>query len=130
MTNYTARLYTLVGAVLVFFVVWATIAAHPWRTQTAAAQDSRLALLHAREQRLRAEALAVKRIVDKRWSVYQAQLALRKQEIASVQAANAKAPSASLASATYSAPSSGGYAAAAPSVRIVTLPPLTITRTS
>ena len=33
-----------------------------------------------REQRLRAESLAVKRIVDRRWAVYRAQLALRKRE--------------------------------------------------
>ena len=132
MTNHTARLYAHVGAVLVFFVAWATIAAHPWAAQATAGPDPRLAALQAREQRLRAEALAVKQVVDRRWAVYRAQLALRKQEIAAVQAANAKARSASLAAAqTYSTPSSGGPAApAAPSVRVVTLPPLTITRTS
>lgn len=136
MTNHAARLYALAGAVLVFFVAWAAIAAHPWRTQAATAgQDPRLAALQIREQRLRAEALAVQRIVDKRWAVYRAQLVERKRAIAAVQAANARARAASLASArvpTYSAPSSGGSApaAAAPAVRIVTLPPVTITRTS
>lgn len=131
MTSHTARLYALVGAVLVFFVAWATIAAHPWRTQAAAAPDPRLAALQMREQKLRTEARMVQRVVAKRWAVYRAQLALRKQEIASIQAANAKAHAASLAAArTYSAPSSGGSYSAAPSVRVVTLPPLTITRTS
>ena len=61
--------------------------------------------------------------LDRRWAAYRAQLALRKQEIAAVQKANAKA--ASLASVQ----SSPSYSAA-PAVRVVTLPPLTITRTS
>jgi hypothetical protein len=130
MTNHTVRLYALVGAVLVFFLSWAAIAAHPWRKQAAAAQDPRLAALQAREQRLRAEALAVKRVVEKRWAVYRAQLALRRKEIASIQAANAKARSASLASARSYSASSGGGSYSAPAVRVVTLPPLTITRTS
>ncbi len=126
MTSHVARLYALVAAVLVFFVAWAAIAAHPWRTKTSAATaDPRVAALQLREQRLRAEALAVKRVVDRRWAAYRAQLALRKREIASINARNAKAR-ASLASAS----TAGAVSAAAPSVRIVTLPPLTITRTS
>ncbi len=129
MTNHTARLYALAATVLVFFVAWATIAAHPWRTQKTAAQDPRLAALQAREQRLRAEALAVKRIVDKRWAVYRANLTARNRTIATVKAANAR--TAALASAPQPAPTTPtAGAAAAPSVRIVTLPPLTITRTS
>lgn len=126
MTNHLARLYALVGAVLVFFVAWAAIAAHPWQKRSASAvQDPRLAALQLREQRVRADALAVKRVLEKRWAVYRAQLALRKQEIAAVKKANAKA--ASLASVQSS--SSSSYSAA-PAVRVVTLPPLTITRTS
>lgn len=125
MTSHVARLYALVAAVLVFFVAWAAIAAHPWRTKTSAAADPRVATLQIREQRLRAEALAVKRVVDRRWAAYRAQLALRKREIASINARNTKAR-ASLASA----PAAGAVSAAAPSVRVVTLPPLTITRTS
>ena len=126
MTSHVARLYSLAAAILVFFVAWAAIAAHPWQTHKTAAQDPRYAALQLREQRLRAESLAVKRILDKRWAAYRAQLALRKHEIASINAANAKARTASLASAP-AAVSGGGYA---PSVRVVTLPPLTITRTS
>ena len=120
MTNHVARLYALVAAVLVFFAAWAVIAAHPWQTRSAAA-DPRLAALQVREQRLRAESLAVKRIVDRRWATYRAQLARRKREIASVRSQNARTRIA--AAALASAP-------AAPSVRVVTLPPLTITRTS
>jgi hypothetical protein len=121
MTSHVARLYALVAAVLVFFVAWAAIAAHPWQSK-AASSDPRLAALQLREQRLRAESLAVKRILDKRWAAYRAHLAQRKEQIAAINAQNAKTrAAASLASAT---------SAAAPSVRVVTLPPLTITRTS
>ncbi len=128
MTNHTVRLYALAAAVLVFFLAWAAIAAHPWQSRKAAAQDPRVAALQLREQRLRAEALAVKRVVDKRWAVYRAQLAVRRQEIAAIKGANAKAQRASLASARAASPA--GPTATAPSVRVVTLPPLTITRTS
>ncbi len=132
MTNHTARLYSLVGAVLVFFVAWAMIAAHPWRAQATTVRDPRIAALQVREQRIRAEGRAVQQILDRRWTVYRAQLALRKREIAALTAANARARSASLASLrTQAAPSaSAPVQGAAPSVRVVTLPPLTITRTS
>jgi hypothetical protein len=132
MTNHTARLYALVGAVLVFFVAWAAIAAHPWRAQAQAARDPRLAALQAREERLRTESIAVRRIVNRRWAAYRAQLALRKREIAAIQVASANARAASLASAQSITMASAPAAApaAAPSVRVVTLPPLTITRTS
>ncbi len=102
MTSHTARLYALVGAVLVFFVAWAAIAARPWQKQSAVPNDPRLAALQVREQRVRAEALAVQRIVDRRWAAYRTQLAQRKQQIAAVRAANTKTRAASLASAPAS----------------------------
>jgi hypothetical protein len=110
MTSQVARLYALVAAVAVFFVAWATVAAHPWRTHTAAATDPRVAALQLREQRVRAESLAVKRVVDRRWAAYRAKLSARRQQTAQL---------------VSSAP-----AVAAPPVRVVTLPPVTITRTS
>ena len=129
MTSHVARLYSLAAGVLVFFVAWAAVAAHPWQTHKTAAQDPRYAALKVREHRLRAESLAVKRILDRRWATYRAQLTLRKHEIASINTANAKArATASLASAPAAVSSGGG--GYAPSVRVVTLPPLTITRTS
>ena len=123
MTSHVARLYALAAALLVFFVAWAAIAAHPWNNRSAA--DPRYTALKAREQRLRAESLAVRHVLDKRWAAYRARLARRRHEIATIEAANARARAASLAAASASV-SSGS----APSVRVVTLPPLTITRTS
>lgn len=105
MTDHVARLYALVAGVLVFFAAWAGVVAHPWATTPA--QDPRVAALAARQQRVRLESLRVQRIVDHRWAAYKAALAKR----------NAQA--AQLASAP-----------AAPSVRVVTLPPLTVTRVS
>ena len=60
MTSQVARLYALAISLLVFFVLWAAIAAHPWvrtsRTRSAA-QGNNLAVL---EQRLRADAKLVR----------------------------------------------------------------------
>jgi hypothetical protein len=103
MTSHVGRLYALAIALLVFFVTWASVAAQPWLSATKA--DPRVAALAAREQRLRQESIAVRRLVQHRWQVYRVQLRAR-------QAQNAAA------------------AAAPPPVRVVSLPPLTVTRTS
>ncbi|HEX5028682.1 MAG TPA: hypothetical protein VFV56_07710 [Gaiellaceae bacterium] len=60
MTSQVARLYVFAISLLVFFVLWATIAAHPWtRTATtrSSASSRNLAVL---EQRLRADAELIK----------------------------------------------------------------------
>lgn len=98
MTNHTARLYALAVAILIFFVAWAAVATRPWAKTAASAPDPRVQALIAKKQRVRAEALAVQKV-----------LAARRSKAA-------------LASAAAPAPQ--------PSVRVVTLPPLTITRTS
>jgi len=99
-TNQVGRLYALALALILFFLTWAIVAARPWST---AAADPRLKTLAARETQLRREAQLVNRIVARRWAVYRAALNARQAAIAA-------------------APSAG--------VRIVTLPPLTITKTS
>jgi hypothetical protein len=99
MTSHVARLYALALALLIFFVTWAAVAARPWAATSTS--DPRLVALAAREQRVRAESLAVRKIVQHRWAVYRTKLRAQREA-----------------------------AAAAPSVRIVNLPPLTITRTS
>lgn len=107
MTDHVARLYVLVAGVVVFFAAWAAVVAHPWAPTKTTAQDPRVAALAVRQQRVRAESLRVQRIVNARWSAYRTALAKR----------NAQA--AQLASV-----------AAAPSVRVVNLPALTVTRVS
>ena len=93
MTSPVGRLYAATIAMLVFFVVWAAVAARPWKT---AAPDPRLQQLALRQQALKREAALVNQV-----------LALR--------AKTARDTSSS---------------ASQPAVRVVTLPPLTITRTS
>ena len=117
MTKELARVYALVAAIVVFFVAWAAVAAHPW--QPRAAVDPRVAAVAARQQRIERQSLLVKRVVDRRWAIYQAALASRKAAIARVQAASTR----TAAAATV-------HALPAPSVRVVTLPPLVVTRTS
>jgi hypothetical protein len=111
MTSHVARLYALGVALLIFFLTWAAIAARPWVNTTTKA-DPRVAALAAREQRLRQESIAVRRLVQHRWRVYRVQLRARQAQNTAAHRAQAVA------------------AAAPPPVRVVTLPPLTVTRTS
>ena len=137
MTNHVVRLYAFAGSVLVLFLTWATIAAKPWASHAAPKADPRWATLAVREHRLRRESLVVQRVVAGRWHVYRVRLAARQrvistavkwhqQQLAAARAAAAAA--ATVSSPRYSAASSSGYSA--PAVRVVTLPPVTITRTS
>ncbi|MGZ4332647.1 MAG: hypothetical protein ACXVRJ_00020 [Gaiellaceae bacterium] len=107
MTSHVARLYALVLGVLVFFVAWASVVARPWASTTTAAGDPRLAALAAQQQRVHLESLRVQKIVALRWDAYRRALA------------NHNTAAAQLASAP-----------AAPAPRVVTLPPLTVTRVS
>lgn len=107
MTDRVTRLYVLVVAVLVFAVTWAAVAARPW---AAAKPDPRLAALTQRERQLRVDAQLVQQIVAARSSVYRSALANNRQQVAATRSVASAAP--------------------APAVRVVNLPPLTITRTS
>ena len=86
-----SRLYVFAVALLVFFVVWAVVAARPWVTR-ASSGNAQIAALAAREQRIHFESLLVRKL-----------RAQRTQQ---------------------------PVAAPAPAPRVVTLPPLVITRTS
>jgi hypothetical protein len=119
MTSHIGRLYALALALVAFFLVWAVVATHPWATTS---QDPRLKALAARETQLRREATLVQTIVTQRWATYRTALQARKATIAAAKTRNAQLASLATASSGTSAPSS--------SVKVVTLPPLTITRTS
>lgn len=116
MTSHVGRLYAAVGALLAFFVLWAAIAAHPWAAVSTT--DPRLVALAQRERHLRADAALVQKVVDRRFAEYRTALATRRSEIA---AAKARATAAQAVAVSQ---------ASSPGVRIVTLPPLVITRTS
>ncbi len=128
MTDTSHRLYAIVIAVVVFFLSWAAVAAQPWATTSA---DPRLAVLAQREQRLRADAKLVQQVVDARMATYRQALRARRAQIAAVKAQAATAQARSLQVAQSTAASAAvSPSAAAPSVRVVNLPPLTVTRTS
>ena len=107
MTSHVGRTYATALALVLFFLTWAVVAAKPWSTPAA---DPRVKALALREARLRHEAKLVDAIVQRRFATYRRQLATRRAEIARAKAAP---PPVSAAA-----------------VRVVTLPPITITRTS
>jgi hypothetical protein len=120
MTSHQGRLYTLALALVVFFLAWAVIAAHPWASASA---DPRLRTLAIREAQIQHEAKLVRKVVAARWAKYRIQLKARRAQIARVNAA-AAAAAAQAAQAVAAAP------AAAP-VQVVNLPPAhVVTRTS
>jgi hypothetical protein len=104
MTSHAGRIYAVALSLVVFFLVWAILAARPWAS---AAADPRLRVLARREAALREEARAVNAIVARRFATYRAALRARRSAIAAAAAVPAQS-----------------------SVRVVMLPPLTITRTS
>ena len=97
------RVYVVAGTLLVFFVLWASIAANPWASTK---PDAQVAALVRREATIRKQAAEAQRAYTVRWTRYRANLAQRR----ALQAAVTTAP--------------------VPQVRIVQLPPVATTRTS
>jgi hypothetical protein len=135
MTSHHGRLYALAASLLVFFVAWAVVAAHPWASTKAAARDPRLIALAQREHRLRREAGLVQQVVARRYADYRRRFAAYKVALARRQAQVAAAQRAAAQQAQLIAAQQAAAPAAAPSgggggVQYVSLPPLVITRTS
>jgi hypothetical protein len=65
-TDHTARLYALAGSILGFFLAWAGIAAHPWKSTSSAAPRSAAIETYAR--RLNADAALVAALTGRRTS--------------------------------------------------------------
>ncbi len=120
MTSHHARLYALALALVVFFLGWAVVAAHPWATASA---DPRLRTLAIREAQLRREAQVVRHVVAARWAHYRVELKVRQAQIARVSAATAAAAAAAAAAPVATS-------AAAGPVQVVSLPAHVVTRTS
>src|SRR5680860_1196228 len=78
MTSHIGRLYAIAGALLVLFLGWAAVAAHPW---DAAPVDPRVAALNERRAEVRQEAARAKRVVAARWKRYEARLADRRRAV-------------------------------------------------
>jgi hypothetical protein len=129
MTRQLARIYATVAAVLVLFLAWAVIAADPWSTASASV-DPRVTAIHQREVALRHEAVVVRRVVRHRWAVYRVSLARRTHEIALAEKAHQRQLSSARAAAAAAASAAAARSYSAPSVSVVQLPAITVTRSS
>jgi hypothetical protein len=122
---HTLRLYVASVTLLVFFVLWAVIAAKPWSSASSrSTPDPRLVALDRRQRRLQQEARKVKRTLDRRWHAYRKRLRARRAQIRMLERRHARAVAAAAAgsSATYSA-ATANAAGATSATRVVTLPP-------
>lgn len=121
------RLYVLSVTLLVFFVLWAVIAAKPWAASSG--PDPRLAALAARERQIRHEARVVEKIVHRRWVAYRRRLRAREAQIHAREKRHAQqlaaAHAAAVSTVSYSAAPSSQVVTLAPQVSVVTLPPVT-----
>lgn len=103
----SGRLYALLLALVIFFLSWVTVVAHPWQK---AAVDPQVAALAQRRAALQHEALVVRRVLDRRWAAYRVALTHRRRLIAAAQVQARRAaqvvvvPSAQLASVSSPAP--------------------------
>lgn len=86
MTNTIARFWAVALALVVFFILWAVLAAKPW-TSSGAPADPRLASLQAQEQKTQNRALAAQQTLNKRWAVYRSALLRQKGSLTAQQQA-------------------------------------------
>jgi len=77
-----ARLSVASATLLVFVVLWVTIAARPWATPSRRTPDPRIVALQARQRALKRETAHVNVVVTARWHRYRQALRKREQEIA------------------------------------------------
>jgi hypothetical protein len=123
--SHALRLYVLSITLLVFFVLWAVIAARPWAA-TPTGERPALKALAARERHLRHEARVVEKAVRRRWVSYRRRLHAREAQIRALEqrhAAELAAASAAMSTASYSATPASRVVTLPPQVRVVTLPP-------
>ena len=139
MARSTVRLYVAAVTLVVFFVLWTTVAAKPWtaaKAVTKPAPDRRLAALDRWQRRLRREARSVDRTLARRWQAYHRRLRVREHEIAAARSRHRQELAAASAAAAASVPTSYASGPASqvvslpPRVSVVTLPPATAPATS
>ena len=86
MTNAIGRFWAVALALVVFFILWAVLAAKPW-VSSGTPSDPRLAALQAREQKVQTRALAAQQTLNKRWAVYRSTLLRQKGSLTEQQQA-------------------------------------------
>ena len=124
MRSHALRLYVFSITLLVFFVLWAVIAARPWAARSGT--NPALRTLAVRERHLRHEARVVEKTVRRRWADYRRRLHAREAQIHALErrhAALLAAANVAARAASSSAPASR-VVTLPPQVRVVTLPPV------
>ncbi len=120
MKHHTARLYVASATLLVFFLLWATIAAKPWASPSKQAADPRVVALQARQRALEREAAHVKAVVASRWHRYEEALRSRERQIAAAKRRHDEQVAASRAAYAQLAAYRARSTAAASAVQTVT----------
>jgi ABC-type transport system involved in cytochrome bd biosynthesis fused ATPase/permease subunit len=72
-TNTIGRFWAIAVALVVFFVLWAVLAAKPWVSSGAPA-DPRLSALQAQQQQTQNRAIAAQQTLNRRWAAYRSAL--------------------------------------------------------
>ena len=85
-TNAIGRFWAVAVALVVFFILWAVLAAKPW-TSSGTPADPRLSALQAREQKVQNRALAAQQTLNKRWAAYRSALLKQKGSLTAQQQA-------------------------------------------
>jgi hypothetical protein len=85
-TNTIGRFWAVAVALVVFFILWAVLAARPWASSGAPA-DPRLSALQAREQKTQTRALAAQQTLNRRWAAYRSALVRQKGSLTAQQQA-------------------------------------------
>ena len=84
MTNTIGRFWAVAVALVVFFILWAVLAAKPW-TSSGTPADPRLTALQAQEQKTQNRALAAQQTLNKRWAAYRSTLLRQKGSLTAQQ---------------------------------------------
>ena len=127
MRSHALRLYVFSVTLLVFFVLWAVIAAKPWAARARGSEPG-LNALNRPQRHLEHEARVVERTVHRRWAGYRRRLREREAQIRTLErrhAAQLAAANARRRARCVVLRRSRRLASSrcAPQVRVVTLPP-------
>ncbi len=86
MTKTIGRFWAVAVALVVFFILWAVLAAKPW-TSSGTPADPRLTALQVQEQKTQNRALAAQQTLNKRWAAYRSALMRQKGSLTAQQRA-------------------------------------------
>jgi hypothetical protein len=126
------RLCSFALALVIFALAWWTVGARPWQAEAKASVDPRLLALQEREAELRQQAEDARLLLEERWATYRHKLKLRQKAIAAAERRHRhELKRAKLAAeAAARAPRVVTVSVSAPSVQIVSLPPVAKTKSS